>query len=146
MDKDKMITEELDRLQERYFEAQCTEQEEERLRKLLTLPEALDGRYDGLRAVMSYAAMGRRQEQARYDTGSLRPARHWPRRLAVAAAIVGVVMGALLLVQHMMDLPAETESVCYAHIHGEYVTDQEQVQQQMDEALAQMFSELKMEN
>lgn len=141
MEKDKMIIEELNSLQERYFDALCTEQEEERLRQLLTLPEARDGRYDEVRAVMSYAAMGRRHEQAKCDTGNMHSAHHWPRRLAVAAAVVGLAVGSLLLLQRRTDQPAETGNVCYAHINGEYVTDQEQVQLQMEDALVQMFGE-----
>ena len=136
-----MIIEELNSLQERYFDALCTEQEEVRLRQLMTLPEAQDERSDALRAVMGYAAVGRRHEQAKCDTGNMHSAHHWPRRLAVAAAVVGLAVGSLLLLQRRTDQPAETGNVCYAHVNGEYVTDQEQVQLQMDDALAQMFGE-----
>lgn len=144
MEKDKMIIEELNSLQERYFDALCTEQEEVRLRQLITLPEAQDERYDALRAVMGYAAVGRRMEFAQRNMGNptrVRRVALWYRRLAVAAAVVGLAVGSLLLFQRRTDQPAETGNVCYAHVNGEYVTDQEQVQLQMEDALVQMFGE-----
>lgn len=140
-----MIIEELNSLQERYFDALCTEQEEVRLRQLITLPEAQDERYDALRAVMGYAAVGRRMEFAQRNMGNptrVRRVALWYRRLAIAAAVVAMAVGSLLFLQRMGGaLSTETGNVCYAHVNGEYVTDQEQVQLQMDDALAQMFGE-----
>lgn len=61
----------------RYFDGTTTEEEERRLRRFLASPESA-GRYDDVRAVVGFFAVGRQVHTHRLaKRRPFRPARHW---------------------------------------------------------------------
>ena len=56
----KMNSKNLDELINRYFDAETTVEEERELQRLITGPYAADARYDEVRAVMGFTAVGRK--------------------------------------------------------------------------------------
>ena len=56
----KMNSKNLDELINRYFDAETTLEEERELQRLITGPFASDTRYDEVRAVMGFTALGRK--------------------------------------------------------------------------------------
>lgn len=115
-----------DQLVERYFEALTTETEERRLRRFLCSPEGADPRYDDVRAVMGFLAVGR---QTLRRPARVRPARrvlHW----AAAAALLLLAAGGA-----GWWITDRQRNVCVAYVDGHRVTDTETVMCQAAEAL-----------
>lgn len=111
----------------RYFDGTTTEEEERRLRRFLASPESA-GRYDDVRAVVGFFAVGRQVHTHRLaKRRPFRPARHW-----VAAASL------LLLLSGGSGwwIAEKRQNVCVAYIDGVRLTDPELVMQQAGHALA----------
>lgn len=118
-------------LTERYFAAECTPQEEERLRHFLTTPEGAGHEFDELRAVMGYLSVGRqahREEMRRLHHRSAA----WRPLLYAAAAIALLLTIAVPLTDRKT---AEEENVCVVYIHGERCTDTGEVMRQMKRSM-----------
>ena len=117
----------------RYLDAETTHEEEEWLLRFVCSPAGADAEWDGLRAVLSFTAMGRQ--------AATRPAqRRRPRwkAAAVAAVCVGLAVGAGFLWQQLRPTMAETEDICIAYVGGERITDDEEVMNLMRESLSEM--------
>lgn len=134
---------EIEALAARYFEAETTGDEERRLVRLLATPEGRDARFDELRAVIGFTAVGRRLARAgaRPAAAAHRwpvPRRRWP---AVAAAVA-----ALFLAGPAVWLAGRAAGawgggdVCVAYIGGRRTTDAEVVMQEMRRSLGQVAS------
>lgn len=121
-------------LARRYFDAETTEAEERALKRFAASPEADDAEWDELRAVMGYAAMGRRVHGG---TDKKAPVRQltYRTRIAVAAAIVAGLV-AIPAIRWMTTQKAESQDICIAYVNGNRVTDPTQVMQAMHRAMA----------
>lgn len=119
-----------DDLVARYFEAQTTPAEEERLRRFLTSPRGADARYDDVRAVMGYLAVGRSQaRRPRRQRRPLRPAAVW--RVAAAVCLVAGLTATLATVHY------RRENVCVAYVSGQKETDPDAVMRYMEAAFSE---------
>ena len=116
---------------QRYFEAETTEAEENELRSFLSTSPDLDSRYDEVRAVMGYLAMGRslnKKKMARRPSRMIRTMRH----VGVAASLA-LMIGFVSF--YWSDLISERESYV-AYVDGNKITDRAIVSQLMQESFA----------
>lgn len=137
-----------DALISRYFDALTTPEEEAALRRFLASEEGKDPRYDEVRAVMGFIAVGRKVYQAENankheskvvlnNNEARKPRRHLDstrlhRIMAVAAAAVVVIaLGTTFIVHNL----SSSEDVCVAYIGGKKVTDPDVVMMQMLQSL-----------
>jgi hypothetical protein len=114
---------------QRYFEAETTEAEENELRSFLSTSPDLDSRYDEVRAVMGYLAMGRslnKKKMARRPSRMIRTMRH----VGVAASLA-LMIGFVSF--YWSDLISERESYV-AYVDGNKITDRAIVSQLMQES------------
>lgn len=137
MSKSEMRRAAWDELVRRYFEAETTGEEEERLRRFLVSEEGRDARYDEVRAVMGFFACGRAHAAAAVSPGpaaahaapavrsSVRRPFRWLRACA-AAAVLALV--ALPVAKRPAAVPPD---VCVAYIGGREVTAPDAVLGQM---------------
>ena len=130
---------EIEALVTRYFEAETTDEEESRLRRLLCSPEGQDPRFDEARAVLGFLAVGR-QMYRQQPCPTKQPARRRPllrRPLAAAAAIVTICLAgtAIWTVQKTIDADRNAE-VCVAYIGNRKITDKDIVMREMHNSLA----------
>ncbi len=118
---------------ERYFDASATPQEEASLRAFLISEEGADSRYDEVRAVMSYMAMGRKihapQPQRQAAASRVPMRRKW--NYAAAAAIAVFILGSALWLPGTI----RQDNVCIAYVGGQKIT-------QPDAVVSAMFSSL----
>lgn len=121
-------------LARRYFEAETTDEEERTLKRFAVSPEADGAEWDELRAVMGYAAMGRRVHNGMGKKAPVRQLTHRT-RIAVAAAIVAGLV-AIPAIRWMTTQKAESQDICIAYVNGNRVTDPTQVMQAMHRAMA----------
>lgn len=133
-------------LVERFFAAQTSEAEEKELREFLLSPSGADARYDEVRAVMSFLAVGRDVHGGHAATpsrpavqplgGNLRPSAGVLRRRANAfywaAAVVAITFLGVCAFHVGGD---RSRSVCYAYIGGEKTTDVDVVKSQMVQSM-----------
>ena len=108
----KMNSKNLDELINRYFDAETTLEEERELQRLITGPYASDARYDEVRAVMGFTAVGRKLRRK-----SHRAIRWWQ---AAAAAVVVLMLGGVYTIQQ-----AHPDDVCIGYVFGRNVTNPE---------------------
>ena len=116
---------------QRYFEAETTEAEGKELRSFLSTSPGLDSRYDEVRAVMGYLAMGRslnKKKMARRPSRMIRTMRH----VGVAASLA-LMIGFVSF--YWSDLISERESYV-AYVDGNKITDRAIVSQLMQESFA----------
>ena len=116
---------------QRYFEAETTEAEEKELRSFLSTSPGLDSRYDEVRAVMGYLAVGRslnKKKMARSPSRMIRTMRH----VGVAASLA-LMIGFVSF--YWSDLISERESYV-AYVDGNKITDRAIVSQLMQESFA----------
>lgn len=116
---------------QRYFEAETTEAEEKELRSFLSTSPGLDSRYDEVRAVMGYLAVGRslnKKKMARRPSRMIRTMRH----VGVAASLA-LMIGFVSF--YWSDLISERESYV-AYVDGNKITDRAIVSQLMQESFA----------
>lgn len=116
---------------QRYFEAETTEAEENELRNFLSTSPGLDSRYDEVRAVMGYLAVGRslnKKKMARRPSRMIRTMRH----VGVAASLA-LMIGFVSF--YWSDLISERESYV-AYVDGNKITDRAIVSQLMQESFA----------
>lgn len=116
---------------QRYFEAETTEAEENELRSFLSTSPGLDSRYDEVRAVMGYLAVGRslnKKKMARRPSRMIRTMRH----VGVAASLA-LMIGFVSF--YWSDLISERESYV-AYVDGNKITDRAIVSQLMQESFA----------
>ena len=116
---------------QRYFEAETTEAEENELRSFLSTSPGLDSRYDEVRAVMGYLAVGRslnKKKMARRSSRMIRTMRH----VGVAASLA-LMIGFVSF--YWSDLISERESYV-AYVDGNKITDRAIVSQLMQESFA----------
>lgn len=130
---------EIEALVARYFEAETTDEEESRLRRLLCSPKGQDPRFDEVRAVLGFLAVGR-QIHRQQPNPTEQPARRRPllrRPLAVAAAIVTICLAgtAVWTAQRTIDADRNTE-VYIAYIGKRKITDKNIVMREMHNSLA----------
>ena len=112
-------------LEQRYFEAETTPEEERELKCLLVLPEASGKEWDELRAVVGFTAVGRWMRRRKSHR------RQW-RRLTVAA-VSAAVIGSMA----WMAVDSR-QNVCVAYIGGKRYTDEEVVMRQMHHSMNDM--------
>lgn len=133
-------------LVERFFAAQTSEAEEKELREFLLSPRGADARYDEVRAVMSFLAVGRDVYGGHAATpsrpvalpfgGNLRPSAGALRRRANAFYWAAAVVAIAFLGVCAFHVGADgTRSVCYAYIGGEKTTDVDVVKSQMVQSM-----------
>ncbi len=118
---------------QRYFEAETTEAEENELRSFLSTSPGLDSRYDEVRAVMGYLAVGRslnKKKMARRPSRMIRTMRH----IGVAASLA-LMIG--FVSSYWSDLISERESYV-AYVDGNKITDRAIVSQLMQESFAEV--------
>lgn len=116
---------------QRYFEAETTEAEENELRSFLSTSPGLDSRYDEVRVVMGYLAVGRslnKKKMARRPSRMIRTMRH----VGVAASLA-LMIGFVSF--YWSDLISERESYV-AYVDGNKITDHAIVSQLMQESFA----------
>lgn len=116
---------------QRYFEAETTEAEEKELRSFLSTSPGLDSRYDEVRAVMGYLAVGcslNKKKMARRPSRMIRTMRH----VGVAASLA-LMIGFVSF--YWSDLISERESYV-AYVDGNKITDRAIVSQLMQESFA----------
>ncbi len=116
---------------QRYFEAETTEAEEKKLRSFLSTSPGLDSRYDEVRAVMGYLAVGRslnKKKMARRPSRMIRTMRH----VGVAASLA-LMIGFVSF--YWSDLISDRESYV-AYVDGNKITDRAIVSQLMQESFA----------
>jgi hypothetical protein len=116
---------------QRYFEAETTEAEENELRSFLSTSPGLDSRYDEVRAVMGYLAVGRslnKKKMARRPSRMIRTMSH----VGVAASLA-LMIGFVSF--YWSDLISERESYV-AYVDGNKITDRAIVSQLMLESFA----------
>lgn len=129
-------TPEWDALIERYFDALTSPEEEAALRRFLTSPEAAAPKYDEVRAVMGFLAVGRRVHA---PAAAAAEPRHGKRRLALrlrvaaaAAAVAAIGLGVALTAPWTDG----NDDACVAYVGGKRVTDTEAVMTQMRQSMA----------
>ena len=118
---------------QRYFEAETTEAEENELRSFLSTSPGLDSRYDEVRAVMGYLAVGRslnKKKMARRPSHMIRTMRH----VGVAASLA-LMIGFVSF--YWSDLISDRESYV-AYVDGNKITDRAIVSQLMQESFAEV--------
>ena len=116
---------------QRYFEAETTEAEENELRSFLSTSPGLDSRYDEVRAVMGYLAVGRslnKKKMARRPSRMIRTMRH----VGVAASLA-LMIGFVSF--YWFDFISDRESYV-AYVDGNKITDRAIVSQLMQESFA----------
>lgn len=122
------------RLSERYFEAGTTDSEEEQLRHFAATTDDPD--FDELRAVMGFAAMGRKIRNSNTQTmGISAPQPGWSiyqshRRITGIAASLLLVLGLLAYF-----MPRQQEPDCVAYVNGREVTNPDQVMALMQQTM-----------
>lgn len=121
------------RLADRYLNAETSREEEDWLLGFLLSPAGAASEWDGLRAVLSFTAMGRQRAARKTE----RRCPRW-KHAAAAAIVVGVAVGAGFLWQQLRPTMAETEDICIAYVGGERITDDEEVMNLMRESLSEM--------
>lgn len=131
---------------ERYFEAQTTAEEEAALRRFLCSPQGSAPRYDEVRAVMGFLAVGHSLHQ-RSAVRTARPKPLWHRVAGIAASVV-LVIGFLVAGWHALSADKE---VYVAYVDGRKITDRDEVlrlmhisfdEVAMDEPQAEMEAQL----
>lgn len=127
-------------LRDRYFRAETSPAEEEWLLRFVLSPQGSGPEWDGLRAVLTFTAMGRLQSQAASPAQSA-PQRPAPRHLRTVRRVAAVMAVALLgaTAWWMTSRPAEEPSdVCVAYVGGRQITDRAEVMALMHESMADM--------
>ena len=125
-----------DALVERYFEAETTEAEEAALRRFLCTPQGSAPRYDEVRAVMGFLAVGRSQQVAAVPQKKGRSIRLQTLGRIAAAVIVAVGVGlAAWLTQ------SQPTEVCIAYVDGREITDREAVIALMTGTMQEVLAE-----
>ena len=117
----------------RYLDAETTREEENWLLRFVCSPAGADAEWDGLRAVLSFTAMGR--QAATQQTQSRRP--RW-KTASVAAVVVGLTIGAGFLWHDLRPASTAQPDQCIAYVGGERITDQAEVLDLMRESLSEM--------
>lgn len=108
---------------QRYFLAETTDEEEQRLRKFLCTQEAQgDARFDEIRATLSYLHVSRAQHTP--------PIKHPLKALAVAACLSAIAFIGWYQYQQ--------QNVCSVRVAGQ--TIEADASQLMEQQLAEMFS------
>lgn len=131
-----LTPEEALRLADRYFEAQTSEEEEERLRDFLLTAENADSRFNDVRAVMGVAlcpphavtVSKHKHQHKRIHTNFSVLVKH----TAVAASFLLIAGVATTSYLH------HENNLCIAYINGQKVTDHERVEKAMHDVLQQM--------
>lgn len=120
--------EEWEELVERYFEAQTTDDEEQRLRAFLLTDEAAGREFDEVKAVMGFLSMGKSKHcsKKRYQLPI------YGKRWAAAVVIFCVISSIAWQITY------RRENVCVAYIYGEKCTDSEVVMSQLKNSLLQI--------
>ena len=121
------------RLADRYLNAETSREEEDWLLGFLLSPAGAASEWDGLRAVLSFTAMGRQRAEQQV-------LRHRPRwkTASVAAVVVGLTVGAGFLWHDLRPSASAQPDQCIAYVGGERITDQAEVLDLMRESLSSM--------
>ena len=125
-----------DALVERYFEVETTEAEEAALRRFLCTTQGSAPRYDEVRAVMGFLAVGRSQQAPAVPQKKGRSIRLQTLGRIAAAVIVAVGVG--LAAWHTQSRPTE---VCIAYVDGREITDREAVIALMTGTMQEVLAE-----
>lgn len=118
----KISKKEADRLLEKYYDGQTSNEEECLLRIFLSSTAADGGKYDGDRAVMGFLCVARRHKAKKSVSVYFK-------RFAVAAA------ACILLAVGFWGYQSVEKSESVAYIHGVKCTNQEVVMQQMAQTM-----------
>lgn len=122
------------KLSVKYFDAKTTEREEAQLREFVATNEDPD--FDELRAVMGFAALGRRMERDAKAQQNKRTAilPYW--RIAGMAASILLVVG---LFAHRSESLVEPD--CVAYVNGQIVTNPDQVMELMQHTMQDLTTD-----
>ncbi|MGL5272939.1 MAG: hypothetical protein ACRC8J_05585 [Phocaeicola sp.] len=116
------------KLADRYFDAQTTDQEEDLLKKFLATPEAKDAVFDEIKAVMGFFVVGKKyaKETLVIKTEAKRNFGLHLYSNVVAAAVLACVVcvGSWYYVY-------QQQNICIAYINGIKCTDTEFIMEQM---------------
>ena len=121
------------RLADRYLNAETSREEEDWLLGFLLSPAGAASEWDGLRAVLSFTAMGRQRAEQQV----LRRRPRW-KTASVAAVVVGLAVGAGFLWHDLRPSASAQPDQCIAYVGGERITDQTEVLNLMRESLSSM--------
>ena len=116
-------------LTERYFEANTTLQEENELREFLTSEASNAPCFNEIKAVMSYIAVGRKQQSQR----SSKKSRYNIYKIASYSAAAAITVACILGKWHAH---FQEENIYIAYIDGKQYTDKATVLSQMHKAMA----------
>lgn len=125
-----------DALVERYFEAETTEAEEAALRRFLCTLQGSAPRYDEVRAVMGFLAVGRSQQAPAVPQKKGRSIRLQTLGRIAAAVIVAVGVG--LAAWHTQ---SQSTEVYIAYVDGREITDREAVIALMTGTMQEVLAE-----
>lgn len=133
-----LTLEEALRLADRYFEAQTSEEEEERLRDFILTAENADSRFNDVRAVMSVALC-----PPHTVTASEHKHKHQHKRIHTSFSVLvrrTAVAASFLLIAGVATTSYlhQENNLCIAYINGQKVTDHERVEKAMHDVLRQM--------
>lgn len=121
-----LTTAEALQLMERYFEAETSEQEEKVLKQFITSPAGASVQFNELRAVMGLAAFGKQMKHGQSQNLVSKHRNRSYRTVTLlrwsVAAVLCIAFGVSLSVYNFRQ-----ENQCIAYIHGQKITDSQQV-------------------
>lgn len=118
------------RLQELYFEAETTEEQEQELMRFVAATD--DNDFRELKAVMGFA-VAERSALGRVQQNTMRPVPRFIRYAAAAVVVMAVGVSAFV---HF-----STEPDCVAYVGGKRVTDKAEIEQLMHSTIDDMRTE-----
>lgn len=121
--------EDWDDIIERYFEADTSEDEERLLLRFLATPQANDIRFNEIKAVMGFAAVGKKIHEER-SRKSRKKIFSINRNRWIAAAVIGCIFTSV-----GWKIVDYNQNVCVAYVGGEKITNPNLVMMQMKQSL-----------
>jgi hypothetical protein len=121
--------EEIDCIIEKYFDGETTDKEEKLLLRFLATPQAEDKRYNEIKAVMGFVAVGKKIYEKKIEKSSKKILSIRPYRW-IAAAVIGCIIGTA-----GWRIVDNQQNVCVAYIGGEKCTDPQLVMSHVRQSL-----------
>lgn len=109
----------------RYFEAETTPDEEVALKQFLASEEGSDSKYDEVRAVMGFMAVGKNER-----ISQVRPQSNKFTFIKISAMAACLITG-LFLINQFVRSSLATQDICLAYVDGRSITEREEVLQLM---------------
>ena len=128
-----LYQDEWDGIIEKYFDGETSDEEEKLLLRFLATPQANDKKYNEIKAVMGYVAVGKtiyEKNNRNNKRFSIIPTK-W-----IAAVVIGCIIGTA-----GWKIVDNQQNVCVAYIGGEKCTDTQTVMAQVRQSLHSMNNE-----